>query len=432
MDFELPAYSASEFPPNPPPSHSAGSSTNTTQHGSLHSSSLEDSKGHKWLTLTVHSRAPHASSPPCFYQGDVISGQVDIDALKSESIGGIAIKVTAGRTNTEKEIWTPSTPLPDGSTVSELGKGKYSWLFSLTLPTEVEVHDQKTVKKFPLPPTFSERTSAVYLDYKLILIIKRGVLKVNQTLPTIFSYVPLTRAEPPSRMLQKAYRENLPLVGPEGDPDGWHVLPSVTIHGKIFHTRSVEVVLSPSQFAFANPLTYARGTSAPIWLTLTGNDEQALDLLSSPKAIKLLMVRSLAMGPDASNDDMEPRSGNTFFSNVARTVFWAPEHASAPGKRVLQGEVGIKPSLKPSTLFHKFSIRYHMELQPFEVPGLVVTAPTPKTNPLLKQKVTVVNLGAQGITMRSRAPPESVQEQAEDYQTPVPLLIDVMAWPVYE
>ncbi|KAF9229857.1 hypothetical protein BU15DRAFT_24320, partial [Melanogaster broomeanus] len=261
------------------------------------------------------------------------------------------------------------------------------------------VHDQKTVKKFPLPPTFSERTSAVYLDYKLILMIKRGILKVNQTLPTIFSYVPLTRAEPPSRMLQKAYRENLPLIGPEGDPDGWHVLPSVTIHGKIFHTRSVEVVLSVMIYK----LTYARGTSAPIWLTLTGNDEQALDLLSSPKAIKLLMVRSLATGPDASND-MEPRPGNTFFDNVARAIFWAPEHGSAPGKRVLQGEVGIKPSLKPSTLFHKFSIRYHMELQPFEVPGFVVTAPTSKTNPLLKQKVTVVNLGAQGITMRSRAP----------------------------
>lgn len=93
----------------------------------------------------------------------------------------------------------------------------------------------------------------------------------------------------------------------------------------------------------------------PLWLTLTGNDEQALDLLSTPKAIKLLLVRSLATGSDATNDT-DHRTDNCFFENVARAVFWAPEDYRGLGQRVLQGEVDVKLSLKPSTLFPRFTI----------------------------------------------------------------------------
>ncbi|KIJ67028.1 hypothetical protein HYDPIDRAFT_109020 [Hydnomerulius pinastri MD-312] len=423
MDSELPGYS----PPAPPPPHSAGSSSNTAQAGSSHSLSLEDSKAHKWLTLTVSNRAPDSGSLPCFVEGDTISGQVDLDVSKSESIKGITVKVTAGTTfvgqeeavflKMEKELWTPSMALPDGSKVSKFDKGKYTWPFALTLPTEVELQDQKTKKNFPLPATFTERASPGYLDYKLIVTVKRGALRVNQTLTTNFAYIPLLRPEPPSPMIQKAFKENLPLVGPEGDPNGWHALPTVTIQGTIFESRSIEVACT---LAFAQPLTYARGSAMPVWLTLTGGDEQALDLLSSPKSIKLLMVRSLATGSDATSEDIERRTDNFFSENVARAVFWPPEDASAPGKRILQGEVDVKRTFKPSTLFPKFTIRYHMEFQPFEAPGFVATAP--KITPLLKQKVTVVCVGALGVTMRSHAPPEYVQEQAADYNKSVGLL----------
>lgn len=73
--------------------------------------------------------------------------------------------------------------LPDGSQVAtgKFAKGKYSWPFSLTLPAEVEVQDQKTKKKFPLPTSFSERASTGYIDYRLIVIVKRGMLRVDNT-----------------------------------------------------------------------------------------------------------------------------------------------------------------------------------------------------------------------------------------------------------
>ena len=56
-----------------------------------------------------------------------------------------------------------------------------------------------------------------------------------------FAYVPLTRGEKPSVLRQLAYREGTPLVGPEGDPEGWKVLAPVKVAGTIFDARKVEL-----------------------------------------------------------------------------------------------------------------------------------------------------------------------------------------------
>lgn len=67
-------------------------------------------------------------------------------------------------------------------------------------------------------------------------------------LTTNFAYVPLTRAQPPSVLRQLAYREGTPLVGPQGDPDGWKVLPPVKVAGTVFDAREVELecIVSPT------------------------------------------------------------------------------------------------------------------------------------------------------------------------------------------
>ncbi len=59
-------------------------------------------------------------------------------------------------------------------------------------------------------------------------------------LTTNFAYVPLTRAQPPSALRQLAYREGSSLVGPQGDPQGWKVLPAVKVVGTVFDARKVE------------------------------------------------------------------------------------------------------------------------------------------------------------------------------------------------
>jgi len=80
----------------------------------------------------------------------------------------------------EKELWSPTIPLPDGSKLSKLDKGNYSWPFEFTLPKEVEVLDRKAKTIFPLPPSFTERASPAYINYKLTVVLRRGALRVNQ------------------------------------------------------------------------------------------------------------------------------------------------------------------------------------------------------------------------------------------------------------
>ena len=131
----------------------------------------------------------------------------------------------------EKELWSPATAL-HGSKISKLEEGHYVWPFEFTLPEEVEVLDQKEKKTFPLPPSFTERASPACISYRITVILRQGALGVNQScvlsealylnyfivrsLKTEFAYFPITRPDPPSHMLQKAYKENIPLVGPEG------------------------------------------------------------------------------------------------------------------------------------------------------------------------------------------------------------------------
>ncbi|EGN98814.1 hypothetical protein SERLA73DRAFT_54832 [Serpula lacrymans var. lacrymans S7.3] len=365
QDSELPEYSAPLSEPV------QGGAQGPVNGRSEHTYSLENSKGQKWLFLVVKSRSRDSLSLPTYYAGDVISGRTEINVIKSESIKAVTISVTAGTTSVgqeeqlflkiENELWNPNMILPDGTKVSKFSKGIYSWPFEVTLPTETEVQDGTAKKKFPLPPTFSERASPAYIDYKLFVTIKRGALRVNQTLSTSFGYNIITRADPPSSLRQLAYREGSPLIGPKGDPEGWKVLPPVSIKGTFFGSKDAVVDCT---LAIATPLTYARASPLPLTITLTSEDNHALDLLSSPSSIQLLLVRSMATGSDATSEDISRRSNNFFLENVARAVFWpSSEGSKEDGRRVLSGEVDIKNIFKPSFMFPRFTVRVCFSLR---------------------------------------------------------------------
>lgn len=394
--------------------------------GSEHTISLEDSKGHKWLLLSVKSRAPTSEFCPTFCAGDLISGSVILDILKLRSSKAIVVIVTATTTLVgqegqdflviEKELWTPAMALPDGSMVPKLEKGHYTWPFEIALPNETEVLDRKEKKKFALPPSFTERASPAYINYKITVIVKRGALRVNQTLTTDFAYVPITKPELPSPMLQKTCRENIPFIGPEGDPEGWYILPSVTVTGTLFGAKRGNVDFS---LALAKPLNYARGSVMPLWLTFTGTDEQALDLLANHQAIRVFLKRSLATGSDATSDYAGKHTDNFFVGTMARAVFWPAGDASTTGKRVLRGEVTLKKTFKQSVVFPRFSVRYHLEVHPFEAVGFVHAPHV--SGPLLTQPVNVTSFHATGIVMRSFAPP-NYAEETENFDNSVGLL----------
>jgi len=85
--------------------------------------------------------------------------------------------------NITKSLWTPSVEDPGGKKTLS---GRHSWPFSIELPHRVTLQDPHKRNKgcslvsFRLPPTFTERASPAYIDYRLITTIKRGALKVNQ------------------------------------------------------------------------------------------------------------------------------------------------------------------------------------------------------------------------------------------------------------
>lgn len=70
-------------------------------------------------------------------------------------------------------------------TASSKTTGKQSWPFSITLPTDTTVSErgkkQQQAQTYPLPPSFSERASPAYIDYRLVVTVKRSSFRVNQT-----------------------------------------------------------------------------------------------------------------------------------------------------------------------------------------------------------------------------------------------------------
>lgn len=195
--LELPGYSA-----NAPQQPIAAQSD--------HSYALETTKGKKWLSLFVKSRSNDPKSLPLFYEKDVVSGRIELDLEKSETIKGLVIsvgdipclfeighcsylsQVRAGTTSVGQEeelflnitydIWNPALghPTDDKASPSKL-KGQYSWPFSIHLPSETTVKGAKNKSLFNLPPTFTERASPAYIDYKIVVTVKRAALRVNQT-----------------------------------------------------------------------------------------------------------------------------------------------------------------------------------------------------------------------------------------------------------
>lgn len=162
---------------------------------------------------------------------------------------------------------------------------------SLPKETTVTVSKKEQPKTYPLPSTFSERASPAYIDYKIIVTVKRGFLKVANTyacflnnevyskiltndqmgrLSTSFAFVPRIVAPPPSILRAIAYSENSHLAGPDRDPEGWVVLKPIKVSGTLFSSKTIEleatvsissnlgstVFLIHSQLALGNPVCF--------------------------------------------------------------------------------------------------------------------------------------------------------------------------------
>ncbi|KAJ7261800.1 hypothetical protein B0H12DRAFT_1105794 [Mycena haematopus] len=408
---ELPSYTAPAAAP-----------TGAAVYRTEHKYSLE-TKGRPWLFIFIKSRAPSAGSLPFFLQADTVAGRVELDIDKAESVKSISVAILAGATAVGQEeqvfltlnqdLW-PSANDKSG----KLAKGKYSFPFSFTLPVKVSPADAKGLV-IEAPPSYTERASPAYIDYRAVVNFKRGAFKMNQTLTTSFNYLPLTQPEPPSPLRQLAYKEGTELIGPEGDPAGWKVLQPVKFKGKLFDTKEVELECT---IAVATPLAFTIGSPIPLILTLKSEDDHALDTLANARAIKLHLVRSIALGSDAMDDKAERRSNNFFPTGAGQGYFWpSTEGATEAGKRTMRGEVEVKKGTKPGFYFPRFTVRYTLELLPFSITGFVSLGTEPG-KPLLSEPVQIMTRQIPGVIPRSYAPPGYEKPEENDYNSAVGFL----------
>jgi hypothetical protein len=111
-------------------------------------------------------------------------------------------------------------------------------------------------------------------------------------------------------------------------------------------------------------LSYTRGTVVPLFLSLESEDEQALELLASPKAIIARVRRRI-------RDHVHPE--NHFESSVwrdsldysQRAVWWPSDPKGDSGTlRSLQGEIHLKPGMRPTTALGAFAIEVWILISP--------------------------------------------------------------------
>ncbi|RXW16328.1 hypothetical protein EST38_g9530 [Candolleomyces aberdarensis] len=288
--------------------------------------------------------------------------------------------------------------------------GRHVWPFRFTLPKQVQVKRCGT-GKHNLPPTFAENGRTVYIDYRLLVDVKRGdFLRLDKTLATTFGYEIDSVSEPLSELRQLAYTEEIPLFGPGEDPYGWKVFPALTVKGTL-SGKAVEVEIT---LAISNPVcptyptTYAIGYPIPLRISLTSKDTQALEELAKPTGVGLELVRSMASGIDAFDDNSFEKADDHFFDSAGFAFWWSTPQAdpdpnqAAPNTKELRGELDVPRKIKPTFLFPRCSVRYTLELLPLSAPGWVNKSDT--QNPLLSERVTIVSRQAPGMNVRFGVP----------------------------
>lgn len=156
---------------------------------------------------------------------------------------------------------------------------------------------------------------------------------------------------------QLAYQENSPLLPPETDPEGWRTLTPVIVRGSVFTARNVDVKCTLS---LANPLSYTRGSVIPLFLTMSSNDTQTLDLLSSGKAASVRLLRRVKYHMAASQLSNMKQGGAEWKEStdyLDNAVWWpANDGGGDRHNRRMCGEIRLLKDLKPSCSIAHFSI----------------------------------------------------------------------------
>ncbi|KAH9041668.1 hypothetical protein EDB85DRAFT_2139761 [Lactarius pseudohatsudake] len=347
--------------------------------GTKHQYTLRGIKGNvrPWLSLVLASRSPKPELLPLFVGKDVISGAVELDLPKPETIREVRIAIKGESTHLTQES---STFLEVSQTLaSPPGKlsGQVSYPFKFVLPEDVTIYESNWAMVYPVPPRFHEK-GIIYIDYKVVvtsgvrfLLFSRDDCRAAVHSPRKGLFESLLRSDIPTPML---------------DPGGWKLLPSV----KAVLVPNTAVTL---QLSIANPLSFALGTPIPLFLEVRNDKATYFD----PESIDIRLVRALAT---------RGLTGGVRKLDVARAVLW-PAQGSSLHSTKLWGEILLEKCLTPSFDFSNCSVRYSIVLYPRHTPD------RSEREPLLSEEVLLTLRKAVGVVPRPQAPPGVIPQPIE-------------------
>jgi len=328
-----------------------------------------------------------------FIGKDNISGIVELDLAKPESIREVKVTFTGETTHLTQEP-RPFLELSQTLAKQSSGKlsGKLSLPFNFVLPDDVTIDESNWSMVYPLPPKFHEK-GFMYVDYKIVVMVRRGMFSVDSSLMTYIAYLPETIAGRPSTLREQAYLEEKPLAPPMLDQGGWKSLSPLEAVGTIAPNATVT-----AQLSIATPLSFALGMPIPLFLHLHADKATHIELNS----IDVRLVRTLVT---------HGISGGVRKADVARAVFWpAPGHS--PHKVELWGEVIASRRLIPSFHFSRCSVRYSIALYPRQAHEQA------ECEPLVEEEVLLTLSNASRVVPRSQAPLGVITSQPERPSVP--------------
>lgn len=108
----------------------------------------------------------------------------------------------------------------------------------------------------------------------------------------------------------------------------------------------------------AHKLCYTRGTAIPCIMMIETPDEQALDLLSSPRAVIVRLQRRItySAGAQAHQTHAAGKEWQAAIDYPSTAAFWPGPACDQGRRRRLDGEIQLSKRLKPSSALLQFSI----------------------------------------------------------------------------
>ncbi|PPQ66606.1 hypothetical protein CVT24_006917 [Panaeolus cyanescens] len=248
-----------------------------------------------------------------------------------------------------------------------------------------------------LPPSFLENKITVTVQYEANLLVTHGRFRSETKITAGIAFVP-TVTPPPlpleRRLVYEAARgsdQGVIIPGPIADPAGWFALPSRTLNGFVSDTQ--KPVKLECELYIAQPLSYARSSFLPCFLSISSDDSRVLDALCVPSSPQVQLIRKLKHPTHDAADNSQHNTQIlsigvydcvsiavlpgvqhvTITTQAAKAMWWKPPKnvEQSAFRRSMAGEIHFPKGLIPSSSCSFFSVEYFVEMTNFNHPSFV-------------------------------------------------------------